>query len=75
MNKISWPTTFLFSVIILGIVFIYGKPVTLTSNTNNAIIPSGEQVWQLRDGQVRKCYDVEQYGSPRTTSYSQWSRN
>ena len=75
MNKMSWPTALTFSVIIVSTVFAYSKSITLNSNSNGVIVASGEQVWQLRDGQVRKCQEIEQYGSPRRTSCSQWSKN
>ena len=75
MNKMSWPTALVFSVIIVSAVFVYSKSITLTSKSNGVIVAAGEQVWQLRDGQVRKCQEVEQYGSPRRTSCSEWSKN
>ena len=75
MNKMSWPTALILSVIIVSTVFAYSKSITLNSNSNGVIVASGEQVWQLRDGQVRKCQEVEQYESPRRTSCSQWSKN
>ena len=75
MNKMSWPTALVFSVIIVSAVFVYSKSITLISKSNGVIVAAGEQVWQLRDGQVRKCQEVEQYGSPRRTSCSQWSKN
>ena len=75
MNKMTWPTALTFSIIILSAVFPYSKSIALNSNSNGVIVASGEQVWQLRDGQVRKCQEVEQYGSPRRTSCSEWSKN
>ena len=75
MNKMSWPTALVFSVIIVSAVFVYNKSITLISKSNGVIVAAGEQVWQLRDGQVRKCQEVEQYGSPRRTSCSEWSKN
>ena len=75
MNKMSWPTALILSVIIVSAVFADSKSITLNSNSNDVIVASGEQVWQLRDGQVRKCQEVEHYGSPRSRSCSQWSKN
>lgn len=72
MIRLGWPTAFLLSVMILATVFTYMNPISIGSNV---IVPSGEQVWQLRDGQVRRCRDIEQYGSPRKTNCSQWSQN
>lgn len=72
MIRLGWPTAFLLSVMILATVFTYINPISIG---NNVIVPSGEQVWQLRDGQVRRCRDIEQYGSPRKTNCSQWSQN
>ena len=72
MIRLGWPTAFLLSVMILATVFAYIYPISIGSNV---IVPSGEQVWQLRDGQVRRCRDIEQYGSPRKTNCSQWSQN
>ena len=62
MNKMSWPTALILSVIIVSAVFAYSKSITLTGNSNGVIVASGEQVLQLRDSQVRKCQEVEQYG-------------
>ena len=72
MIRLGWPTAFLLSVMILATVFTYINPSSIGSNV---IVLSGEQVWQLRDGQVRRCRDIEQYGSPRKTNCSQWSQN
>ena len=72
MIRLGWPTAFLLSVMILATVFTYINPISIGGNV---IVPSGEQVWQLRDGQVRRCQDIEQYGSPRKTNCSQWSQN
>ena len=58
MNKMSWPTALMLSVIIVSAVFAYSKSITLNSNSNGVIVASGEQVWQLLDGQVRKCREV-----------------
>ena len=63
MNKLNWPTAFIVSVIIVSAVFVYTKSITSTISSDDVIVPSGEQVWQLRDGRVRRCQDVEQYGS------------
>ena len=75
MNKMSWSTALTFSVIIVSAVFAYSKSITLNSNSNGVIVASGEQLWQVRDGQVRKCQEVEQYGSRRRRICSQWSKN
>ena len=75
MNKPNWPTAFIVSVIIVSAVFVYTKSITSTISSDDVIVPSGEQVWQLRDGRVRRCQDVEQYGSPRKTNCSEWSKN
>ena len=55
MNKMSWPTALILSVIIVSAVFAHSKSITLNSNSNGVIVASSEQVWRLRDGQVRKC--------------------
>jgi hypothetical protein len=75
MTRLGWPAAFLLSVMILAAVFTYVNLISLGINSSNVIVPSGEQVWQLRDGQVRRCRDIEQYGSPRKTNCSQWSQN
>lgn len=75
MMRLGWPAAFLLSVMILAAVFTYINPINFGINPSNVIVPSGEQVWQLRDGRVRRCRDIEQYGSPRKTNCSQWSHN
>jgi len=74
MGKFFWPSA-LIIICVLMTVLIYKNPVTLAIGTAGAVATSGKQVWQMRDGQVRRCHEVEQYGSARKVNCSEWSKN
>jgi hypothetical protein len=74
MGKFYWLSAF---IMVFGLiaVLIYKNPVSLTVGDTGAVATSGDHVWQMRDGQVRRCHEVEQYGSVRKVNCSEWSKN
>ena len=58
MNQLNWPTAFVIAATILVTAFIYNKPITANNRASSGAISAqaDTSVWQLRDGQVRRCW-------------------